>query len=36
MSARDALEFIAVGAAAVQVGTASFIHPGARAAWSMR
>jgi dihydroorotate dehydrogenase (NAD+) catalytic subunit len=27
MSARDALEFIAVGATAVQVGTASFIHP---------
>lgn len=27
MSARDALEFIAVGAAAVQVGTASFIRP---------
>ena len=27
MSGRDALEFIAVGATAVQVGTASFIHP---------
>ena len=27
MNARDALEFIAVGATAVQVGTASFIHP---------
>jgi dihydroorotate dehydrogenase (NAD+) catalytic subunit len=27
MNGRDALEFIAVGAAAVQVGTASFIHP---------
>ena len=27
MDARDALEFIAVGAAAVQVGTASFIRP---------
>jgi dihydroorotate dehydrogenase (NAD+) catalytic subunit len=27
MNARDALEFIAVGAAAVQVGTASFIRP---------
>lgn len=27
MTARDALEFIAVGAAAVQVGTASFIRP---------
>ena len=27
MSGRDALEFIAIGAAAVQVGTASFIHP---------
>ena len=27
MSARDALEFIAVGATAVQVGTASFIRP---------
>jgi dihydroorotate dehydrogenase (NAD+) catalytic subunit len=27
MSGRDALEFIAVGAAAVQVGTASFIRP---------
>ncbi len=27
MSGRDALEFIAVGAAAVQVGTASFVHP---------
>ncbi|MGH7742281.1 MAG: dihydroorotate dehydrogenase [Candidatus Eiseniibacteriota bacterium] len=31
MDARDALEFIAVGAAAVQVGTASFIRPGAAA-----
>ncbi len=29
MSARDALEFIAVGAAAVQVGTATFIRPDA-------
>jgi dihydroorotate dehydrogenase (NAD+) catalytic subunit len=29
MNARDALEFIAVGCAAVQVGTASFIRPGA-------
>jgi dihydroorotate dehydrogenase (NAD+) catalytic subunit len=27
MDGRDALEFIAVGASAVQVGTASFIHP---------
>ena len=27
MSGRDALEFIAVGAAAVQVGTASFVRP---------
>ena len=27
MTGRDALEFIALGAAAVQVGTASFIHP---------
>ena len=27
MNARDALEFIAVGAAAIQVGTASFIRP---------
>ena len=27
MNARDALEFLAVGAAAVQVGTASFIRP---------
>jgi dihydroorotate dehydrogenase (NAD+) catalytic subunit len=27
MNARDALEFIAVGASAIQVGTASFIHP---------
>jgi len=32
MDARDALEFMAVGAAAIQVGTASFIHPGAAAA----
>jgi dihydroorotate dehydrogenase (NAD+) catalytic subunit len=31
MSGRDALEFIAVGAAAVQVGTASFIRPRAAA-----
>ena len=31
MSGRDALEFIAVGAAAVQVGTASFIRPTAAA-----
>lgn len=29
MTARDALEFLAVGATAVQVGTASFIHPDA-------
>jgi dihydroorotate dehydrogenase (NAD+) catalytic subunit len=29
LNGRDALEFIAVGAAAVQVGTASFIHPAA-------
>ena len=29
MNARDALEFLAIGAAAFQVGTASFIHPGA-------
>jgi len=29
MTGRDALEFLAVGAAAVQVGTASFIRPGA-------
>ncbi|GFE60569.1 dihydroorotate dehydrogenase [Geobacter sp. AOG2] len=29
MNARDALEFILVGATAVQVGTASFINPGA-------
>lgn len=28
-SARDALEFIAAGAAAVQVGTATFVEPGA-------
>ena len=27
MNARDALEFLAVGAAAVQVGTASFLRP---------
>ena len=27
MNGRDALEFIAVGAAAIQVGTASFLHP---------
>ena len=27
MTGRDALEFIAVGAAAVQVGTASFMRP---------
>jgi len=27
MNARDALEFLAIGAAAVQIGTASFIHP---------
>jgi dihydroorotate dehydrogenase (NAD+) catalytic subunit len=27
MSGRDALEFIAVGATAVQVGTATFVHP---------
>jgi dihydroorotate dehydrogenase (NAD+) catalytic subunit len=27
MSGRDALEYLAVGAVAVQVGTASFIHP---------
>jgi dihydroorotate dehydrogenase (NAD+) catalytic subunit len=27
MNGRDALEFIAVGAAAVQIGTASFVHP---------
>ncbi len=27
MNGRDALEYIAVGAAAIQVGTASFIHP---------
>jgi len=31
MSGRDALEFMAVGAAAVQVGTASFIRPRAAA-----
>ena len=31
MNGRDALEFIAVGAAAVQVGTASFIRPAAAA-----
>lgn len=31
MNGRDALEFIAIGAAAVQVGTASFIHPRAAA-----
>ena len=31
MNARDALEFIAVGATAVQVGTASFIRPDAAA-----
>jgi hypothetical protein len=31
MSGRDALEFIAVGATAVQVGTASFIRPRAAA-----
>ncbi len=31
MNGRDALEFIAVGAAAVQVGTASFIRPRAAA-----
>jgi dihydroorotate dehydrogenase (NAD+) catalytic subunit len=31
MSGRDALEFIAVGAAAVQVGTASFVKPSASA-----
>ena len=31
MNARDALEFIAVGASAVQVGTASFIRPEASA-----
>jgi dihydroorotate dehydrogenase (NAD+) catalytic subunit len=29
MTARDALEFIIAGAVAVQVGTASFIDPGA-------
>jgi len=29
MNARDALEFIAVGATAVQVGTATFVHPDA-------
>ncbi len=29
MDARDALEFIAVGATAVQVGTATFVHPDA-------
>jgi len=31
MNGRDALEFLAIGAAAVQVGTASFIRPGAAA-----
>jgi dihydroorotate dehydrogenase (NAD+) catalytic subunit len=31
MNGRDALEFIAVGAAAVQVGTVSFIRPRAAA-----
>jgi dihydroorotate dehydrogenase (NAD+) catalytic subunit len=31
MNGRDALEFIAVGAAAVQVGTASFVRPAAAA-----
>jgi dihydroorotate dehydrogenase (NAD+) catalytic subunit len=31
MTGRDALEFIAVGAVAVQVGTASFIRPAAAA-----
>jgi dihydroorotate dehydrogenase (NAD+) catalytic subunit len=31
MSGRDALEFVSVGAAAVQVGTASFVRPGASA-----
>ena len=36
MTGRDALEFIAVGAAAVQVGTASFIRPRAAPRCSMR
>jgi dihydroorotate dehydrogenase (NAD+) catalytic subunit len=31
MNGRDALEFLAIGAAAIQVGTASFIHPRAAA-----
>jgi dihydroorotate dehydrogenase (NAD+) catalytic subunit len=31
MNGRDAMEFLSVGAVAVQVGTASFIHPGAAA-----
>ncbi len=29
MNARDALEFLAVGASAVQIGTANFLHPDA-------
>jgi dihydroorotate dehydrogenase (NAD+) catalytic subunit len=31
MNGRDALEFLSLGAAAVQIGTASFIHPDAAA-----
>ena len=32
MSGRDALEFLIVGARAVEVGTANFVNPGAAAA----
>jgi Dihydroorotate dehydrogenase len=31
VSARDALEFLLVGASAIQVGTANFVHPRAAA-----